>query len=104
MLRNLSRLTLIAMGASVVWFIAFSAVALSDWNHRAVERDRLYEQCLEETPNVEECRSLRASTMGEDLRDDLRDFSIMAVAPVVVLWGVIWFVRRRQSRQTGASA
>jgi hypothetical protein len=100
--KNLSRLVLIASAVSVVWFGGFSIIAIGEWSHRSTERSQLYEQCLEETPNVAECRSLRASTLSEDAGDVLRDFAITGIAPIAILWVVIWFVRKRRTQPTGA--
>jgi hypothetical protein len=102
--KNLSRLVLIASAVSIVWFVGFSIIAIGEWSHRGTERSQLYEQCLEETPNVGECRSLRASTLSEDAGDVLRDFAITGIAPIAILWVAVWFVRKRRARQTGAGA
>jgi hypothetical protein len=89
-------LSRIAWAVTIVWLAFVSVIAGRNWEHRSAERDGLYEQCLRETPNVEECRSLRASTEGEDIGDVARDFAIMAIVPGALLWGSIWFVRRRR--------
>lgn len=95
MLKTISRLTWAGIAVSVLWFAGISVVALRDWNRRETERAYLYQQCLQETPNVAECRSLSDATWREGLGDVAEDFLIAGAAPIVVLWVIGWLIGRR---------
>jgi hypothetical protein len=95
MLKSLSGLQLAGIVVSVIWFIGISAFVAMEWNHRSTERAGLYRQCLLETPDVAECRSLRSATAQEDFKDVAVDFLVAEIAPIAVLWLALWLVQRR---------
>lgn len=101
--KGISKLILTSIVASVLWFVGFSVIAVKEWHHRAAERAYLYEQCLEQSPDVAECQALRAATGREDFDDVATDFSIAGLAPIAALWLTIWLMSRRK-RQRDRSA
>jgi hypothetical protein len=104
MFHTIGKWRLIAIGVSVLWFTAFSVIAIVSWNNRENERTYLYEQCLEQSPDVEKCRSLSQATRNEALGDVAVDFVVTGVAPIVVLWLAGWVnIRVSRSRRAGPS-